>query len=73
MGYCIACGSALDEAGICTNEGCKRRKLQLLNNSAKDKSDDAKAAQTEAIEEERAKRREEYEAADKAKQRALNI
>ena len=27
--YCPACGAHLDEKGICTNEKCARRKLQL--------------------------------------------
>lgn len=27
--YCKVCGAPLDDDGICTNEKCKMRKLQL--------------------------------------------
>ena len=33
--YCIACGSSLDADGICTNENCKRRALQIAAKTAK--------------------------------------
>ena len=35
MKYCIACGSSLDADGICINENCKRRALQLAAKTAK--------------------------------------
>lgn len=42
MDYCKACGGALDENGVCTNEGCKRRALQLAANTAKAAAETAK-------------------------------
>ena len=42
--YCTACGAALDDDGICTNEKCRRRALQLAANSAKDAAETAKSA-----------------------------
>lgn len=47
MSYCKACGAALDEQGICTNESCKRRALQIAANEAKLAADEAKAAAEE--------------------------
>ena len=41
--YCTACGAVLDNEGICTNEGCKRRGLQLAANSAKQAAETAKS------------------------------
>lgn len=41
-GYCKACGAALDDDGVCTNENCKRRALQLAANSAKSAAETAK-------------------------------
>lgn len=40
--YCPACGSELDEDGICTREGCARRAIQLRQKAAKDKAEKAK-------------------------------
>lgn len=40
--YCTACGAVLDNDGSCTNEGCKRRALQLAANSAKQTAETAK-------------------------------
>lgn len=34
--YCPACGAELDADGICTNETCQRRRLQLLLKRKKD-------------------------------------
>ena len=48
MNYCKACGAALDEQGICTNEKCKRRALQIAAAEAKQAADEAKAAAEEA-------------------------
>lgn len=33
--YCIACGSSLDADGICNNDNCKRRALQVAAKAAK--------------------------------------
>ena len=33
--YCIACGRSLDAEGICSNENCKRRALQIAAKTAK--------------------------------------
>lgn len=44
MKFCMACGTALDDDGICTNEKCKRRKLQLALEDTKDKAGEAKTA-----------------------------
>lgn len=35
--YCTACGSELDADGICTNEKCARRKIQLRKQEAEAK------------------------------------
>lgn len=35
--YCPACGSELDAEGICTNEKCARRKIQLKKKEADSK------------------------------------
>lgn len=43
--YCPACGSQLDNDGICMKETCPRRKLQL---TAKEKKEAAEAAREEA-------------------------
>lgn len=32
--YCSACGAELDAEGICTREGCMRRKIQLRKKAA---------------------------------------
>ena len=42
--YCTACGAALDDDGICTNESCRRRALQLAASAAKDAAETAKNA-----------------------------
>lgn len=39
--YCIACGSSLDADGICTNEGCKRRSLQVIAKNKKELADNS--------------------------------
>lgn len=36
--YCTACGSELDADGICTNEKCARRKIQLRKKEADEKA-----------------------------------
>lgn len=41
--YCKACGAALGEDGICTNETCKRRALQLAAKNAQAAADEAKS------------------------------
>lgn len=40
--YCKACGHTLDESGICTNENCKRHKLQTDAKTKKEAADKAK-------------------------------
>lgn len=35
--YCPACGSELDSEGICTNQKCARRKIQLRKKAADEK------------------------------------
>ena len=40
--YCTACGADLDGDGICTNENCKRRALQLAADSARQAAETAK-------------------------------
>lgn len=41
--YCPACGSQLDEEGICTRETCPRRKLQLDAKAKKEAAEREKA------------------------------
>lgn len=41
--HCTACGAALDDDGICTNENCKRRALQLAADSARQAAETAKS------------------------------
>ncbi len=40
--YCPACGAELGADGICTREGCARRKIQLRKKAADDKVEKAK-------------------------------
>lgn len=40
--YCPACGTELDEEGICTRETCPRRKLQLAAKAKKEAAEKAK-------------------------------
>ena len=42
--YCKACGHTLDNNGICTNENCKRHKLQTDAKAKKEAADKAKTA-----------------------------
>lgn len=39
--YCPACGSPLDDDGICTKTTCIRRKLQLKQKSAREAAEKA--------------------------------
>lgn len=39
--YCSACGSELDADGICTNEKCPRRKIQIRQKAAKEAAEKA--------------------------------
>ena len=45
LNYCLACGSDLGADGICTNEACMRRKLQLAQKEAQEAADKAKEAE----------------------------
>lgn len=52
--YCPACGSSLDDAGICTNEKCVRRALQLnaqVKEQAAEAAREAQAAEVQKPEE----------------------
>ena len=40
--YCPACGSQLDEEGICMRASCPRRKLQLDAKAKKEAAEKAK-------------------------------
>ena len=40
--YCPACGTGLDDDGICTRETCPRRKLQLDAKAKKEAAEKAK-------------------------------
>lgn len=40
--YCPACGSQLDDEGICTRGTCPRRKLQLDAKAKKEAAEKAK-------------------------------
>ena len=71
--YCIACGSSLDADGVCGNENCKRRALQLAAKTAKNLA----ATQTETNQVARIATRSTLKAdalgAAKAKARALSL
>lgn len=56
--FCSACGGALDDDGICTNQKCVRRLLQILlkqkesakNQAQIEQEDDQKSALSDARE-----------------------
>lgn len=73
MAYCKACGSLLDEEGICTREKCKRRKLQLSLKQKEEAKDDALETQNAEISDNRNRARQAYEAEDNAKVALLNL
>ena len=41
--YCSACGAELDADGICTNQKCARRKIQMRKKAAEEKIEKAKS------------------------------
>lgn len=73
MGYCKACGAALDEQGICTNEKCKRRALQIAANEAKQAAETAKTQAEQERLSARSSAKIAFLGEDAAKKQAMNI
>lgn len=72
MGFCIACGSVMED-GICTNENCRRRALQLKANAAKTAAETAKNAAEQERLSARAGAKAAYLSADVQARTALGI
>ena len=71
--FCTACGAALDDDGICTNQKCVRRLLQLLLKSKEEAKDAAKSEQENSRKSAISSARETWETNDIAKIETLGI
>lgn len=72
MEYCIACGAVM-ENGICTNEKCRRRVLQMKAAAAKTAAETAKNAAEQERLSARAGAKAAYLSADAQTKAALGI
>lgn len=71
--FCTACGTALDDDGICTNQKCIRRLLQLLLKTKEQAKEQAKLEQNNDQKEALSDARENYELNDFTKIQKLGL
>lgn len=71
--FCTACGAALDDDGICSNQKCVRRLLQLLLKTKEQVKEQAKLEQENNQKSAISSARETWETNDIAKIKTLSI
>ena len=72
MKYCLACGSAIDDDGLCTNQNCILRKRALAKLQAASAAEKAKQDAEKAQDAARKAAQDAYNAQEDARKKALD-